>query len=169
MRHRKKSEKFSRSRAQRKALVKSLLKALIVNERIVTTASRAKYLRAEVDKLITLGKRGRVSDRRLAFDLLGDRTLVRKLFDAIAPRYPQNSGGYTRVLRMGRRKGDGALLSMLELTKIEKKIKKHREAKDKKAQKSSEEKTKEKQPKQDRKAKTGIASKVKNIFKKDRD
>ena len=85
MRHRRKSEKFSRSRAQRKALVKSLLQAVIVNERIVTTTSRAKYLRAEVDKLITWGKRGTLADKRLAYDVLGNHRMVTKLFNSILP------------------------------------------------------------------------------------
>jgi large subunit ribosomal protein L17 len=167
MRHRKKSEKFSRSRAQRKALVKSLLQAIIVNERIITTTSRAKYLRAEVDRLIIWGKRGELADRRLAYRVLGDHTMVTKLFDGIAPRFPKTQGGYTRVLSVGTRKGDGASLSLLELTKIEKKrkVQKVKQPSEKATEAKDQDTTSSKGKKKDK----GIASRVKKIFKKDRE
>jgi large subunit ribosomal protein L17 len=165
MRHRKKSEKFSRSRAQRKALVKSLLQAVVKNERIITTTSRAKYLRGAVDRLITWGKHGTLADKRLAYKALGDHTMVTKLFDGIAPRFPKTQGGYTRVLRAGTRKGDGASLSLLELTKVEKKRKagKVPAAVDKLPEGKSEKAA----PKKEKKSTNGIASRVKKIFKKD--
>ncbi len=169
MRHRKKRIKFSRSRAQRKALLRSLLRALIIHERIVTTTARAKYLRAEADKLITRGKHGRLSDRRLVYQVLGDHALVRRLFEAIVPRYPQSTGGYTRLLRVNNRKGDGAPQSLVELTRIEKKFKLHKEHKEAKAHKPTEEKAEVVPPKRDLKPSKGIASRVKNIFKKERD
>ena len=166
MRHRKKSEKFSRSRAQRKALVKSLLQAVIINERIVTTTAKAKHMRGEVDKLITLAKKGTLAGRRLAYQALGNHHMVTKLFDAIAPRFPKTEGGYTRVLRVGTRKGDGACLSLLELTKVEKK----KASKTVKAgAKAMPKAAKEQSPVKEKKAPKGIASRVKNIFKKDRD
>ena len=171
MRHRKKSEKLSRSRAQKKALVKALLRAVVINERITTTTSKAKYLRADVDKLITWAKRNTLHCRRLAFAILGDQKLVRRLFDVIGPRFKDISGGYTRVLAQGVRKGDGASLSILELTKIEKK-KKPSKAKKTKAKEKEEhiEKHEEKKaPKKEAKPKKGIISGVRKIFKKERD
>ena len=169
MRHRKKSEKFSRSRAQRKALVKALLRSVVINERIVTTTSRAKYLRAEVDRLITWGKRGTLADRRLVYRALGDHKLVRKVFEAIVPRYPATTGGYTRVLSVGVRKGDGAALSLLELTKFEKKRKPSKGVREKSANKLTEVKSDKEPPKKVKKPEKGIASRVKKIFKKERD
>src|SRR3989338_8523555 len=106
MRHRKKSEKFSRSRGQRRALVKSLLRAIIINERIITTTSRAKYLRAEVDNLITKAKSGNLASRRLVYQKLGDHSLVKRLFETIAPRFKALTSGYTRIAQLIQRKGD---------------------------------------------------------------
>jgi|TARA_B100000315_G_scaffold258540_1_gene311074 large subunit ribosomal protein L17 len=168
MRHRKKSENFSRSRAQKKALVKALLRSLIINERIVTTTSKAKYLRGEFDRLLTWSKRGRLHDKRLAYQVVGDHKLVRRLFEAIAPRYPQSTGGYTRVLKVGRRKGDGAQLSLIELTKVERKKKPLKEAKDKETQSLTPKKVNQSEDAKDKTAKKGIISGVKKIFKKER-
>ena len=169
MRHRKKSEKFSRSRAQRKALVKSLLKALIINERITTTTSKAKYLRAEVDKLITWTKQGTLAARRLAFSVLGDHKLVRRLFEVIGPRFKHIKGGYTRVLKAGVRRGDGASLSILELTRKEKKPKVRKVKKEKVKEERPEKPEEKKAPKKEAKPKKGIVSGVRKIFKKERD
>jgi len=169
MRHRKKSEKFSRSRAQRKALMKSLLRAVVINERITTTVSRAKHLRGAVDRLIGCGKRGTLADRRRAYQLLGDRRLVRRLFDAIAPRFPKTAGGYTRIFNVGRRSGDGAQMAILELTKVEKKKKSAKLTKTKAEPKHTGEHPSAPPPKKERKPTRGIASRVKKIFKKERD
>jgi len=181
MRHRKKSERFSRSRAQKKALVKSLVRALIINERITTVTSRAKYLRSEIDKLITWAKKGTLANKRLAFCVLEDHKLVKKLFDDIGPRFSAKggsasggkeiTGGYTRVLRSGIRKGDGASLSLIELTKIvkEKKIHKKKEEKAEPKEVSKEERKEKIPPKKIIKPKKGFVSGVKKIFKKERD
>ncbi len=171
MRHRKKSEKFSRSRAQRKALVKSLLRAIIINERITTTTSRAKYLKGEVDRVITWAKKGALSDRRLVYRVLGDHKLVKRLFNEIAPRFRDISGGYTRTLRVSNRKGDGAPLSLIELTRLVKidkpRKKKVKEAEPKEALKAEDQK---KVPlKKEVKSKKGFTSGVRKIFKKDKD
>lgn len=166
MRHRKKSERFSRSRAQRKALIKSLLRAVLINERITTTTSRAKYLKGEVDKLITWAKKGTLSARRLAYRVLGDHKLVKRLFNEIGPRFKDISGGYTRCLRVNNRKGDGASLSLIELTRIIKIDKLHK----KKAKEAPDEEGKEKiSPKKEIKPKEGFVSGVRKIFKKERD
>jgi len=129
MRHRKKSEKFSRSRAQRKALIRSLLRSLFIYERIVTTQSKAKGIRGWVDKLIEWAKKDTLHHRRLAYRVLCDHKLVKRLFEEIAPRFKDISGGYTRIVNIGYRKGDGAFLSLLELTRVkeEKKGKKKKE------------------------------------------
>ena len=171
MRHRKKSEKLSRSRAQKKALVKSLLRAIIINERITTTTSRAKYLKGEVDRLITRAKKGTLSDRRLAFRRLGDYKLVKRLFDEIAPRFKSISGGYTRSLRLTKRKGDGAPLSLIELTRIVK-IDKPRKGKIKETEAKETlngEDQKKVPPKKEAGPKKGFVSGVRKIFKKDKD
>lgn len=171
MRHRKKSEKFSRSRAQRKALVKSLLRAILINERITTTTSRAKYLRGEVDRAITLAKKGTLSAKRLAFQRIGDHKLVKRLFNEIAPRFKDISGGYTRVLRLLPRKGDGAPLSLIELTRIVKidkpQKRKIKETETKEILKA--EGQRKVPPKKEAKPKKGFVSGVRKIFKKERD
>ena len=173
MRHRKKSEKFSRSRAQRKALVKLLLKAVVINERITTTTSRAKYMRARVDRLITWAKSGSLHHRRLAYKMLENHRLVKKLFENIGPRFKNRVGGYTRVLKVGIRKGDGASLSILELTSIPKRSK---DPKEKKAKLIEEKSEKEASPKKNKiplkkeiKSKKGIFSGAKKALKKERD
>ena len=157
MRHRKKSEKFSRPRAQRKALVKSLLRSLVISERIATTESKAKALRSWADKLITWAKTDNLSNRRQSYRLLEDHALVKRLFEKIGPRFKDVSGGYTRVIGYRHRKGDGAKLSFLELTRIEKKAKDIKAAKGEKAKGEKETSKKE--------DKKGIVSGVKKMFR----
>ncbi len=166
MRHRKKSEKFSRSRAQRKALLRSLLRSIVIYERIVTTESKAKGLRRWADKLITWGKQGDLHSRRLAYSLLGDHKLVKKLFEDIAPRFRDVKGGYTRVIDMGVRKGDGATLSLFEFTrKGEKKVEAKKE--EKKKERLPEEKVeKEKRKPVKEVEKEGFVSKIRKFFQK---
>ncbi len=167
MRHRKKSERFSRSRAQKKALVKSLLRALIIHEQITTTTSKAKYLRGESDRLITLAKKNTLAGRRQAYRLLESHSLVKRLFDAIGPRFKDISGGYTRALLLGKRKGDGASLSRLELTKLVKKATKLKDKKGKAAESEPKAKEAKTSHKKERQQKKGIMSGVRKIFKKD--
>ena len=171
MRHRKKSERFSRSRAQRKALIKSLLRAVIINERITTTTSRAKYLKSAVDRLITWAKKGTLSEKRLAYRALGDHKLVKRLFDEIGPRFKNINGGYTRSLRVSKRKGDGASLSLIELTRIVKIEAPHKgKVKETEAKETlKEENQKKVPPKKEAKPKKGFVSGVRKIFKKERD
>lgn len=170
MRHRKKSERFSRSRAQKKALIKSLLKAVILNERIITTTSRAKYLRTVVDNLITWAKKNSLFYRRLAYGVLGDHNLVKRLFEVLGPRFKQTPGGYTRVLHLNNRRSDGASVSILELTKIEKIEKKHKAKREKERKEETIEKPEEKiVPKKEKKPKKGIIFGMRKIFKKERD
>ncbi len=122
MRHRKRRSKLGKPADQRKALIKSLLIALIKNEKIKTTNVRGKELSRAVEKLITLGKKQDIASRREAFRYLQDRTLVQKLFNDIAPRFNGINGGYTRVIKVGKRHGDNALVSIVEFTKIKEEI-----------------------------------------------
>jgi len=173
MRHRKKSEKFSRSRAQRKALVKLLLRAVIVNERITTITSRAKYMRGRVDRLITWAKADSLHHRRLAYRVLEDHRLVKKLFENIGPRFKNVVGGYTRALKVGIRKGDGASLSILELTNIPKRSKSLKEQKTKPVEEKKEIEAPSKKnkipSKKEIKPKKGLFSGAKKVLKKERD
>ena len=115
MRHAKKGRKLGTEASHTKAMLRSLAAALLVNERIKTTEARAKEVRPLVDRIITWGKRGDVHARRLALAELGDQALVKKVFDDIAPRYAERAGGYTRILKLGPRKGDAAPMVIMEL------------------------------------------------------
>jgi len=115
MRHRMKGRRMQRTGAHRQALLKNLAAALIKHEQIMTTLPKAKELRPYVEKLITLGKRGGLSNRRLAHARLMDETQEKKLFDVLADRYSDRSGGYTRIVRAGFRASDAAAMAVIEL------------------------------------------------------
>ena len=116
MRHLKAGRKLNRTAAHRKALMRNLVKALIQREQIRTTDAKAKELRRWADRIVTLGKKGSLHARRLAFAYLGSRKLVACLFDEVAPRFHGRAGGYTRVLKIGPRRGDAAPISLVEFT-----------------------------------------------------
>ncbi|GAB4280076.1 MAG: 50S ribosomal protein L17 [Coriobacteriia bacterium] len=115
MRHAKKGRKLGTDASHRKAMLRSLSASLIEHERIKTTEARAKEVRALTERIITWGKRGDVHSRRLALAELGDRALAHKVFDDIAERYADRDGGYTRILKLGPRKGDSAPMVIIEL------------------------------------------------------
>ena len=116
MRHQKNRHKLSRDSAHRKALLMNLSKELIEHERIQTTEAKAKAVKPEVEKLITLARRGDLHARRQALSALGqDKFTVYKLFEEIAPRYSERPGGYTRILKLGPRKSDSTEMALLEL------------------------------------------------------
>ncbi|MEC8173589.1 MAG: 50S ribosomal protein L17 [Pseudomonadota bacterium] len=115
MRHRMSGRKLNRKKEHRKAMFSNMAAALIKHEQIKTTLPKAKDLRPIVEKLITLGKRGRLHDRRRAFALLRDDATMAKLFDKLADRYADRSGGYTRVIKAGYRYGDTAPMAVIEL------------------------------------------------------
>jgi large subunit ribosomal protein L17 len=115
MRHLKAGRKFGRTSAHRKALFRNLVGALIQRERISTTLAKAKELRGKVEKTITLGKRGTLHARRQAFRLVPAKTAVQKVFGPLAERYANRPGGYTRIIRIGHRKGDDAPMAFIEL------------------------------------------------------
>ena len=116
MRHLKAGRKLNRTAAHRKMLMRNLVKALIQREQIRTTDAKAKELRRWADRMVTLGKKGTVHARRLAFAYLGSRKLVQRLFDEVTPRFQGRAGGYTRVLKIGPRRGDAAPISLVEFT-----------------------------------------------------
>ena len=115
MRHGISGRKLGRKTGHRHALLRNLAAALIKHEQITTTLPKAKELRPYVEKLITLAKRGGLSNRRLAMSRLGDEAQLKKLFDALATRYADRDGGYTRVLRAGVRPSDAVQMAIIEL------------------------------------------------------
>ena len=115
MRHLKAGRKFGRTSGHRKALFRNLVQALIQRERISTTLAKAKELRGKVEKTITLGKRGTLHARRQAFKLAPAKEAVQKVFGPLAERYANRPGGYTRIIRIGHRKGDDAPMAFIEL------------------------------------------------------
>ncbi len=115
MKHNISGYKLKRNIASRKALFKGLVTSIIEHERIVTTVPKAKAVRPLVDKMITLAKRDTLHTRRQAAAFLETPDAVKKLFDKLGTRFGQRNGGYTRVVRLGWRKGDGAEQAMVEL------------------------------------------------------
>ena len=108
--------KLGRDNKHRRSMLATLTKQLIENERIVTTETRAKEVRKCFDKMVTYGKNGSLVSRRLALAFLhNDEACVNTVFNDIAPRYKDRNGGYTRIVKMKERKGDNALLVILEL------------------------------------------------------
>ncbi|MEE3253478.1 MAG: 50S ribosomal protein L17 [Nitrospinota bacterium] len=115
MRHLKAGRKFGRTSAHRKALFRNLVEALIQRERISTTLAKAKELRGKVEKTITLGKKGTLHARRQAFKLAPQKETIRKVFGSLAERYANRPGGYTRIIKIGARRGDNAPMAYIEL------------------------------------------------------
>ncbi len=115
MRHGMHGRKLNRTSTHRKAMFANMAHALIKHEQIKTTLPKAKELRPYVEKLITLGKKGGLANRRQAMGILHDDVIVAKLFDTIAERYKTREGGYSRVLKAGIRYGDNADMAIIEL------------------------------------------------------
>jgi large subunit ribosomal protein L17 len=115
MRHQKARHKLSRDSAHRKALLQNLSKEVIEHERIQTSEAKAKAVKPEIEKLITLAKRGDLHARRQALSALGqDKFAVHKLFEVIAPRFEERPGGYTRIVKLGPRSSDSTEMVLLE-------------------------------------------------------
>lgn len=115
MRHRKSGRQLSRNAAHRWALMRNLITALLREEKIKTTDPKAKELRRWADRVITLGKQGTLHARRQALGIVQDKSVVRKLFESIGPRFKERPGGYTRIIKLGIRRGDAASMSLIEL------------------------------------------------------
>jgi large subunit ribosomal protein L17 len=164
MRHGKYTKKLGVKTAHRKAMLSNLSNALITHGRIKTTVARAKEVQSSVEKLITLAKKGDLHSRRQAFAVLRNRDNVKKLFDEIGPEFKNTNGGYTRRAFFGRRLGDGASLSVIEIN-IEKKVEAEpKTKKGKKAETKTEAKSEEKPAK--KKATKKVAKK--KVAKKDK-
>lgn len=116
MRHGIAGNTLNRKTSHRKATVRDIAKATLIQERICTTKAKAKESRKLVDQLITLGKKGTLADKRRAFSILCDHKLVSNLFKETSPRFKDRVGGYTRIIPLGTRRGDNAHLVFLELT-----------------------------------------------------
>jgi len=115
MRHLKAGRKLNRTSAHRKALFRNLVTSLLDHERVQTTDAKAKALRPYVDRMITLGKRGTLHARRQALAFIRSEDVVKKLFDDVARRFRERPGGYTRIVKLGVRRGDAAPMSLVEL------------------------------------------------------
>jgi large subunit ribosomal protein L17 len=137
MRHNCAGRKLSRDTSHRKALMRNMVTSLLEHERIETTLAKAKELRIEADRMITLAKKGDLHARRQALAFIQDKNIVHKLFAEIKDRYLERNGGYTTITKLRYRKGDGAPVSVIELVgrpeekKVKKKKSKAQEAMDK--------------------------------------
>lgn len=116
MRHLKAGKRLGRSSSHRAALYRNLVAELIKRDRIETTDAKAKELRGIADRMVTLGKQGTLAARRRAVAFVGNRDAVTRLFDEVAPRFTDRPGGYTRVTKLGVRRGDAAPMSVIEFT-----------------------------------------------------
>jgi large subunit ribosomal protein L17 len=122
MRHAKEGRKLKRTESHRKALLRNMVTSLLEHEKIETTHAKAKELRKVADKMITWGKRGDLHARRQSLGVIMSKKVVHKLFADLAPRFKEKKGGYTRIIKVGRRKGDNAPVSIIELT-LEREVK----------------------------------------------
>jgi len=146
MRHLKAGRKLSRNYSHRKAMLANLAASLIEHKSIITSTPKAKEARGLVEKMITFAKRGDLASRRQVLRVIRDKTLVKELFEEIAPKYQDRPGGYTRVIKIGNRRGDNAPMAIFELVgyegvqaqKIEK-ARQKRESKEKDREKSKTE------------------------------
>jgi len=119
MRHRNLKGKLGRTPSHRKAMLRNMAASLLEHERIQTTLAKAKEVRKMTDHVITLGKKESLHARRQVLELIPDKKLVKKVFDTLAPRYSERPGGYTRIYKMGYRRGDAAPLAVIELVDAE--------------------------------------------------
>ena len=115
MRHRKKIAKLGRTAPHRKAMLSNMMTSLFINERVTTTQTRAKELKRTAERVLTCAKKGDLHSRRQVLRVIADKQVVAKLFDELGPRYKSRNGGYTRVIKLGPRRGDGAFMSIVEL------------------------------------------------------
>ena len=119
MRHKIKGRKLNRTASHKKALIRNLANQLFEHKEIKTTTAKAKEAQSTVERLISYAKKGQLHHRRLAFSFLRQKATIKTLFDDIAPVYTDRQGGYTRVIKLGRRQGDGAYMSILQLVGFE--------------------------------------------------
>src|SRR4026208_1724938 len=115
MRHRNEGRKLSRNTSHRRALLRNLVTSLLEHGRVMTTLPKAKEVRPLAEKMITLGKRDNLAARRMVHSYLLKDATAKKVFDTIAPKFADRKGGYSRIIKLGNRKGDGADLAIIEL------------------------------------------------------
>ena len=115
MRHKISGRKLGRPTAHRMSMLRTMVTDLIRHESIQTTEAKAKEVRRMAEKVITYGKKGTLHQRRQASALLTDKSIVKKVFDELAPRYESRRGGYTRIVKLGLRKGDASAMAIIEL------------------------------------------------------
>jgi len=187
MRHKKKRLQLNRFTSWQDATLKSLARNLVVYESMRTTLHRAKAVRPLAEKLITLAKTNTLNAKREAFTILGDHKLVSNLFNEIGPRFSKRTSGFTRIINLGKRRGDDAKIVIFELMELKpkvKKVKKTKEVKDKdidgaaqvpteaaqeeKKAETRDEVVKEKHPVSKKPSKKFLGG-IRNIFKKERD
>jgi large subunit ribosomal protein L17 len=191
MRHRNNISKLGRTAAHRKATLANMAVALLQHKHIETTEGKARIARIFTERLITLAKQGTLHARRIAFQRLRQKSAVKTLFDEVAPRFKDRNGGYTRMVKLGRRSGDGAPVAVVELVGFETAVKKQKDrearveakkekekkkasekaaeaAKEKKAEKKKEDKKAEEKPKSKEKEKKADGDKEKKPGKKDK-
>ena len=150
MRHRKSGRKLNRTWEHRKAMFKNMARSLVEHEKITTTVPKAKELRRLTDKLIRFGLENTVHARRKAFRILEDRTLVKKLFDQIAPRYKDRPGGFTRVVKLATpRRGDCAEMAIVEFVEDELKVKEEEEQERQNQEEETQEEEQQEEQKQE--------------------
>ena len=123
MRHNQEKHRLGRNPKERRAMRENMVTSLIVHQQITTTLQKAKAAQRLADRVISLGKKDSLASRRQVFSYLQDHQLTSRLFQEVAPRFKSRNGGYTRILHLQRRKGDGADLALLELTEKEIKVK----------------------------------------------
>jgi large subunit ribosomal protein L17 len=138
MRHQKKTVKLGRTAEHRKALLANQVCSLIEHQRIKTTLAKAKAVRPLAERMVTLGKNGSIHARRTALATLRQKNAVKKLFDDIAPRSAERNGGYTRIVKLGQRKSDSALMAFIEWVDAEKVVE-EKPAEEKKAKRKEAE------------------------------
>ncbi|NQT10793.1 MAG: 50S ribosomal protein L17 [Desulfobacteraceae bacterium] len=172
MRHRKAGLKLNRTSSHKNAMFRNMVTSLFKHERIRTTDTKAKGLRKWADHLITLAKRGDLHARRQALSIVREKNVVYKLFDEAAERFGSKSGGYTRIIKMGRRPGDAAPVSMIELISVSAEKSEKKKTAEKKVAEIEKKKTTEKKAAEAGKKKTAGkkaagAEKKKTVEKKD--
>ncbi len=119
MRHRKHVFKIGRTGAHRKAMLANMVSSLVMEETIRTTLTKAKEARRLAEKMITRGKKGDLHSRRIAISILRNKEAVSKIFDELAPKYQEREGGYTRIIKLGQRRGDAANMCVLQFVEQE--------------------------------------------------
>jgi large subunit ribosomal protein L17 len=144
MRHRNNISKLGRTAAHRKATLANMASALLQHKHIETTEGKARIARIFTERLITLAKQGTLHARRIAFQRLRQKSAVKVLFDEVAPQYKDRNGGYTRMVKLGRRSGDGAPVAVVELVGFETAAKKQKDREARAEAKKEKEKKKEK-------------------------